>query len=122
MNALDLRTGLTHVVKMAQEDPKPQTAPAQTPKPLPALTKERALAFLTQDFPMTVVPMALGMTAGEGLVRAINHSVNKGGHPLPNAVRYGVPLGAATLSMLGMLAGHAHSKILAERAEKVQSP
>lgn len=115
MNADQYSAGLSFIVKMAAED-QPQTGKAP-----PGLTKERAIAFATRDFPLTVIPMAVGLTAGEGLVRALNKSINSGGHPLSNSVRYGVPLGAATLSMLGMLAGHAHSKLLADRAAEVKS-
>lgn len=113
MNTLDYTAGLRSVVKLANEDP----APAK--KPAPGLTKERARAFLTRDLPLTVVPMTAGLMAGEGVVRALNKGTLTGGQPISKAVRYGVPIGAATLSMLGMLAGHAHSRLLAQRAAEI---
>lgn len=112
MNTDQYKVGFSYLVKMAEESPPEQ-------KKAPGLTKERALAFATRDLPLTVLPMTAGLMAGEGVVRALNRSANASGAPMGNVVRYGVPIGAATLSLLGMLAGHAHSRLLARRAEEI---
>lgn len=134
MNTQEFRSGLHYLVKTAGDDgelpetpPKvrpPQPAPVVAPpsRTYPGLNAERAKAFLLRDLPMSVIPMGLGMAAGEGIVRTINNRMLASGQPMPTAWRYGIPIGAAGLTILGNVAGRLHSKILSDRARAIPGP
>ena len=114
MNTLEYKSGLAWLVKTSAEEDQHRTAPG--------LTRERALAFLKRDLPMSVIPMGVGMAVGEGTVRALNKRMLASGKPLPTGWRYGIPAGAAALSVGAMLMGHAHSRLLQNRAREIPGP